>query len=76
MTFEQAKSYVINLGPSQKKFSLNAIQKALGFIGNPHKQLKTILVGGTNGKGSTSTFLATILYKAGYRVGQIGRAHV
>ncbi len=76
MTFEQAKSYVINLGPSQKKFSLDAIQKALAFIGNPHKQLKTILVGGTNGKGSTSTFLATILYKAGYRVGLYNSPYV
>ena len=76
MKFAEAKSYVINLGPSKKKFSLRSIQQALRFIGNPHKQLKTILVGGTNGKGSTSTFLATILHEAGYNVGLYNSPYV
>ena len=76
MKFAEAKSYVINLGPSKKKFSLRSIQQALRFIGNPHKQFKTILVGGTNGKGSTSTFLATILHEAGYNVGLYNSPYV
>lgn len=39
-------------------------------FGNPQNQLKFIHVGGTNGKGSTSTMLACILEQAGYKTGR------
>jgi len=37
----------------------------------PHKNYPTILVGGTDGKGSTSSMIASILMEAGYKVGTI-----
>ena len=43
-----------------------AFSKALNF---PEQKIKTIHVGGTNGKGSTSHMLASILQEAGYKVG-------
>lgn len=44
---------------------LDAIDKLLYELGNPHEYLKFIHIAGTNGKGSTGTFLASILNKAG-----------
>lgn len=38
-------------------------------LGNPHKKIKTIHVAGTNGKGSTSHMLASVLQAAGYKTG-------
>jgi len=44
--------------------------------GNPHHQLRTIHIAGTNGKGSTSSMLASILRSAGYRVGLYTSPHL
>lgn len=50
-----------------------AFSKELGF---PEKKFKTIHVGGTNGKGSTSHMLASILQEAGYKVGLYTSPHL
>jgi dihydrofolate synthase/folylpolyglutamate synthase len=50
-----------------------AFSKELGF---PDKKFKSIHVGGTNGKGSTSHMLASILQEAGYRVGLYTSPHL
>lgn len=47
-----------------------------GSFGNPHKSYPTIHVAGTNGKGSTSSMLASILKEAGYRVGLYTSPHI
>jgi dihydrofolate synthase/folylpolyglutamate synthase len=48
----------------------------LGRLGNPEKQFRTIHVVGTNGKGSTSAFLSSILIQAGHSVGQFSSPHL
>ncbi|ANU23608.1 bifunctional folylpolyglutamate synthase/dihydrofolate synthase [Planococcus donghaensis] len=48
---------------------LEAITAALDEVGNPHKVGKFIHLAGTNGKGSTATFLSSILQAHGYSVG-------
>ena len=45
-------------------------------LGNPEKKFKSIHVGGTNGKGSTSHMLAAILQKAGYKTGLYTSPHL
>ena len=50
-----------------------AFSKELNF---PEKKFKTIHVGGTNGKGSTSHMLASILQEAGYKVGLYTSPHL
>ena len=50
-----------------------AFSKALDF---PEQKIKTIHVGGTNGKGSTSHMIASILQEAGYRVGLYTSPHL
>ncbi|MBO5892322.1 MAG: bifunctional folylpolyglutamate synthase/dihydrofolate synthase [Oscillospiraceae bacterium] len=48
---------------------LSRTQELLRLLGNPEKKLKFIHIAGTNGKGSTAAMSASILQKAGYRVG-------
>ena len=48
---------------------LSRTQELLRRLGNPEKKLKFVHIAGTNGKGSTAAMTASILQKAGYRVG-------
>lgn len=52
------------------KPGLTAIQEALSLVGNPEKKLHVVHVAGTNGKGSTLTFLEAIAKEHGLRVGK------
>lgn len=45
-------------------------------LGNPHKKFKTIHIAGTNGKGTTSHSLASVLQEAGYKVGLYTSPHI
>ena len=45
-------------------------------LGDPHHHFKAIHVGGTNGKGSTSHMLASILQQAGYKTGLYTSPHL
>lgn len=45
-------------------------------LGNPEKKLKMIHVAGTNGKGSTTSLLASVLQEAGYQVGLFTSPHL
>lgn len=69
MTYEEALEYLNGLHKFGIKFGLERISALSHAFGNPHRQLRVIHVGGTNGKGSTCTFIASILREAGYRVG-------
>lgn len=51
------------------KLGLDTIRDLLHRLGDPQNDLSYLHVAGTNGKGSTSAFLSTILTEAGYRVG-------
>ncbi|MFJ7731418.1 bifunctional folylpolyglutamate synthase/dihydrofolate synthase [Lysinibacillus sp. NPDC097231] len=52
------------------KPGLTAIEEALTLVGNPEKKLQVVHVAGTNGKGSTLTFLESIAKEHGLRVGK------
>src|SRR5437867_5693174 len=58
------------------KLGLETITELLGHMGNPHRRFKTVHVTGTNGKGSTCAFIASVLRKAGYRVGLYTSPHL
>lgn len=57
------------------KLGLDNIKGFLDAIANPQKKLKTIHIAGSNGKGSTSSFIASILMEAGYRTGLYTSPH-
>ncbi len=63
-------------GPAAYKNSLENTLKLDEFYGHPHKCFKTIHVAGTNGKGSVSHMLASILQSAGYKTGLYTSPHL
>jgi len=65
-----------NSGTFKYKIDLQNIYDLSSYLGNPHTKLKTIHVAGTNGKGSTSHILSSILQEAGYRVGLYTSPHL
>jgi dihydrofolate synthase/folylpolyglutamate synthase len=58
------------------KFGLRNIRHLLEFVGNPERKFPSVHVGGTNGKGSTSAFLASIAMEAGYRTALYTSPHL
>ncbi|WP_332454547.1 folylpolyglutamate synthase/dihydrofolate synthase family protein [Chryseobacterium aquaticum] len=73
--FVQAPNYQID-GEKAYKPGLENIIKLCDFFGNPQEKLKCIHIGGTNGKGSTSNMLASILQESGYKVGLYNSPHL
>lgn len=63
-------------GDSAYKANLNNILKLSHHLGQPEQKFKSIHVAGTNGKGSTSHMLASILQEAGYKVGLYTSPHL
>jgi len=57
------------------KLGLDKIKDFLSKLGNPQLNLKTIHIAGSNGKGSTASFTASILMEAGYKVGLYTSPH-
>ncbi|MGP1992461.1 bifunctional folylpolyglutamate synthase/dihydrofolate synthase [Zobellia laminariae] len=55
---------------------LDGIRNFANHLGNPENKFKSIHVGGTNGKGSSSHMLASILQEAGYKVGLYTSPHL
>ncbi|SHJ70780.1 bifunctional folylpolyglutamate synthase/dihydrofolate synthase [Aquimarina spongiae] len=63
-------------GASAYKVDLHNTIQLASYLENPHKKFKSIHVGGTNGKGSTSHMLASVLQEAGYKVGLYTSPHL
>lgn len=73
--FVQAPNYQID-GRKAYKPGLENITRLCAFFGNPQDKIKTIHIGGTNGKGSSSNMLASVLQEAGLRVGVYNSPHL
>jgi len=73
--FQQLPMYQ-RLGTSAFKKDLTNIILFAEILGNPHNNFKSIHVAGTNGKGSTSHMLASILQEANYKVGLYTSPHL
>lgn len=63
-------------GASAYKVDLHNTIQLAAYLGNPETKFKSIHVAGTNGKGSTSHMLASILQEAGYKVGLYTSPHL
>ena len=64
------------IGPKALKPGLTNTLLLCEALGNPHEKFRSIHVGGTNGKGSSSHMLAAIYQSAGYRVGLYTSPHL
>jgi dihydrofolate synthase/folylpolyglutamate synthase len=63
-------------GKSAYKVGLDNVWALCEAVGNPQLQLKTVHIAGTNGKGSSSHYLAAIFHSAGYKVGLFTSPHL
>lgn len=70
MTYEEAMVFINNAAIFGSDLGLDSINELLDRLDNPQNKLKVIHIGGTNGKGSTGTFISNILAEAGYKVGR------
>lgn len=64
------------VGASAYKKDLTRTLALLDYLGNPHQAFKTIHIAGTNGKGSSSHILASILQESGYKTGLYTSPHI
>ncbi len=63
-------------GHPRRKFSLGEIRVLLTALGDPHRRFPSVLIAGTNGKGSTASTLASILTASGLRTGLYTSPHL
>ncbi len=83
MNYQQTIEYLFNQLPQYQKIGGKALKPSLDnilelcrLIGNPHKQLKVIHIAGTNGKGSTTSLIASALIENNYKVGVFTSPHL
>ncbi len=83
MTYQQTIDYLYALQPpfhqvgaAAYKPGFDNILQLMQLLDNPHMQLKTIHIAGTNGKGSTSHLIAATLQTAGYKTGLYTSPHL
>lgn len=69
MNYLDAATYLEEVRRRGIQLGLDRVRGMLSDLGNPQNTFKSILVTGTNGKGSTGMYLSSILQEAGYKVG-------
>ncbi|HEY6971314.1 MAG TPA: folylpolyglutamate synthase/dihydrofolate synthase family protein [Candidatus Angelobacter sp.] len=78
-SYEFAVSRLLALGHElamHRKFDLAHMRILAEALGNPQRRLQSVLIAGTNGKGSTAATLASIVRAAGYRTGLYTSPHL
>ena len=75
LTYEQALDFLFPR-TTTIKFGLATTRALLRSLGNPHELIPSVHIGGTNGKGSVSTLVASALAEAGWRVGLYTSPHL
>lgn len=70
MEYREARAYINEAGRFGHEMGLEPIRALLEEMGNPQDDLKFIHIAGTNGKGSINAHIASVLKRAGYRVGR------
>jgi dihydrofolate synthase/folylpolyglutamate synthase len=78
MNYEEAVHYLFSLGNEvlTAKLGLQNISTLLSYLGNPHQQFPSLVIAGTNGKGSVAAFCESILRESGRRTGLYSSPHL
>jgi dihydrofolate synthase/folylpolyglutamate synthase len=83
MTYQQTLDYLFarlpmfqRVGAAAYKANLDNTNKIIELLGKPHQKLKFVHVAGTNGKGSSSHMIASVLQQAGYKTGLYTSPHL
>lgn len=75
-TYDDALDYLKSREKFGIKFGLSNINELSSALGRPEREFRSVLIAGTNGKGSTAALLASILSAAGYRTGRYTSPHI
>ncbi len=76
MTYSEAVAFLLGLQRHGIKLGLDSTLSLLSAIGAPHRSMRALHIGGTNGKGSTAALAASMAQAAGYRVGLYTSPHL
>jgi dihydrofolate synthase / folylpolyglutamate synthase len=76
MDYGESSKWFLDLGRLGSKPELETMKILLELMGSPHLQFRSVHVTGTNGKGSTSAMIASILQQAGYKTGLFTSPHL
>jgi dihydrofolate synthase / folylpolyglutamate synthase len=83
MNYQETLSYLLEQLPMYQRIGISAYRTGLentnkldDYFNNPHRNFKTIHVAGTNGKGSVTHMLASVLQEAGYKTGLYTSPHL
>ena len=83
MTYKETINWLFNQLPVFQNIGASAYKKDLTntlllveHLNHPERNFKTIHVAGTNGKGSTSSMIASVFMEAGYKVGLYTSPHL
>lgn len=67
--YQEAIDYIKNIERSGSDYGIERMRELLDLLGAPDRHLKFVHIAGTNGKGSVSAYLTSILKETGYKVG-------
>ncbi|MEK6679754.1 MAG: Mur ligase family protein, partial [Nitrospirota bacterium] len=76
MSYQDTINYLYNLQKYGIKLGLENTNKLMSIMDSPHLKFNSIHIAGTNGKGSVSAMLASVLQEAGYKVGLYTSPHL
>ena len=76
MNYKEALSFIEYTNKLGSVLGLDSISRLLEHLGNPEKDLIFIHIGGTNGKGSTASFISNILRAGKYKIGLFTSPHM
>ena len=69
MNYKQAVDYIKNIERAGSDYGIERMRELLSLLSDPDDNLKFVHVAGTNGKGSVTAYLTSVLKEAGYKVG-------
>ena len=76
MSYSSVIEYLYALQKHGIKLGLETMRILLDRVGNPHRSLRILHIGGTNGKGSTAAMVAAVLQHSGRRIGLYTSPHL
>ena len=76
LAFEEIERQLVSLASPGIRPGLARLARLLGILGNPQRRFPSLLVVGTNGKGSTSAALTSCLVEGGYRTALYTSPHL
>lgn len=76
MNYQEAVDYLTRFETAGIKLGLERMRRLRAVAGHPERAFRSVLVGGTNGKGSVCTMLAAILQEVGLQVGLSPKPHL